>query len=450
MMKFLILAAVCIGSSLAIIGDDPYMFKCSAAMVCVDLSVCDKYGVIAKSAISLTEDEKLNQHPLLPCKKSDGGKGVCCRDPDYTDPWPAGPPVVTRISIPSTTTTRKTTTTTRPTTTTTRRTTTTEKPCPPPKRKNKAGKCIDPPTDVFESESSGCSRRNRTAVPDKNLQDPFKVDTEAGAGEFPWMSGIYANDEFKCTCYLAKGGTCITSASCVKDYKPSDLEVLVGLYDIEEPNSVKEPSWDGSRESPKPPQYLPVRSIAFDPDYSSKTNQHDVAIVHLGKDVKVNHYTKAICFDNYNAIPLEKYEDCTLSGWKEDKSNLPHWTDLTLLPMDDCKKQLPDFNAKVESCARPKSNVCDLVSPGASVQCRETGVANKPSPDVYLLKGVYSANNGCSQGQLIRFSHITFPWFGEALTDPNKHNKIKGSSNDPSKHNKEALHDPSKHNKIIG
>lgn len=66
-----------------------FKFKCSTAMVCIDEVMCDQFGVMSKTPISLTEDQELFRHPLLPCKKKDGGDGVCCRDPDFRDDWPA-------------------------------------------------------------------------------------------------------------------------------------------------------------------------------------------------------------------------------------------------------------------------------------------------------------------------------------------------------------------------
>lgn len=64
-------------------------FKCSTAMLCVDRTLCDKFAVIAKTPVTLTEQEEIYRHPLVTCVKEDGGAGVCCRDPDYKDDWPA-------------------------------------------------------------------------------------------------------------------------------------------------------------------------------------------------------------------------------------------------------------------------------------------------------------------------------------------------------------------------
>lgn len=88
MLKFVV-AALCLGAALA--QDDVFgvfTFKCSTAMVCVDKPTCDQFGVIARNVVQLTPEEEAQRSPLVPCRKADGNRGVCCRDPDFVDDWP--------------------------------------------------------------------------------------------------------------------------------------------------------------------------------------------------------------------------------------------------------------------------------------------------------------------------------------------------------------------------
>lgn len=94
-----------------------FTFKCSTAMVCTDLVNCDQFGVIAKNVVSLTPEEEAFRQPLVPCKKPEGDRGVCCRDPDYKDDWPSD---YVDPGLPSAT-------------------------CPPPLIKLPSGKCGNPP-----------------------------------------------------------------------------------------------------------------------------------------------------------------------------------------------------------------------------------------------------------------------------------------------------------------
>lgn len=87
MFLIVLMATCCQTIDLSIFGK--FKFRCSTAMLCVDEVMCDQFGVISKVPIVLTETEELFRHPLLPCNKKEGGDGVCCRDPDFKDDWPA-------------------------------------------------------------------------------------------------------------------------------------------------------------------------------------------------------------------------------------------------------------------------------------------------------------------------------------------------------------------------
>ena len=64
---------------------------CPAAMNCTEAQFCSAMGVISKTPIVLTPEQELFRVPTTPCRSPDKGfTGVCCRDPDYVDPWPVG------------------------------------------------------------------------------------------------------------------------------------------------------------------------------------------------------------------------------------------------------------------------------------------------------------------------------------------------------------------------
>lgn len=64
---------------------------CSAAMNCTNIQYCDAAGVISKSPVSLTPQQEMFRVPLTDCREPNTKEiGKCCRDPDYTDPWPVG------------------------------------------------------------------------------------------------------------------------------------------------------------------------------------------------------------------------------------------------------------------------------------------------------------------------------------------------------------------------
>ncbi|KAG5685071.1 hypothetical protein PVAND_014272 [Polypedilum vanderplanki] len=64
---------------------------CSAAMNCTKIEMCTAMGVISKTPVILSPEQSLFRVPLTECLHPQTKEpGVCCRDPDYTDPWPVG------------------------------------------------------------------------------------------------------------------------------------------------------------------------------------------------------------------------------------------------------------------------------------------------------------------------------------------------------------------------
>lgn len=63
---------------------------CPAATNCTDISFCGADGTISTSPVSLTPEQETYRVPVSPCRDDSKGlsQGVCCRDPNYTDPWP--------------------------------------------------------------------------------------------------------------------------------------------------------------------------------------------------------------------------------------------------------------------------------------------------------------------------------------------------------------------------
>ena len=65
---------------------------CPSAMKCVPKTNCDLKGVMTEAAQSYSPQVELLRVPLIPCVNREAGNSVdvCCRDPNYKDPWPGG------------------------------------------------------------------------------------------------------------------------------------------------------------------------------------------------------------------------------------------------------------------------------------------------------------------------------------------------------------------------
>jgi hypothetical protein len=64
---------------------------CPAALNCTEIQFCTDKGVISKTPVILTPQQEEFRVPMTDCRDLEKGiNGKCCRDPDYTDPWPVG------------------------------------------------------------------------------------------------------------------------------------------------------------------------------------------------------------------------------------------------------------------------------------------------------------------------------------------------------------------------
>jgi len=63
---------------------------CPSAMKCVPRINCDLKGVMTNEVLSYSPQLEMLRVPLIPCVNREQGNqvDVCCRDPNYKDPWP--------------------------------------------------------------------------------------------------------------------------------------------------------------------------------------------------------------------------------------------------------------------------------------------------------------------------------------------------------------------------
>merc|ERR1719341_1027447 len=64
--------------------------QCPSAMKCVEKRLCDFNGVMRNFVTTLSPAQETLRVPLIPCvsQRLGGEVDVCCRDPNYKDPWP--------------------------------------------------------------------------------------------------------------------------------------------------------------------------------------------------------------------------------------------------------------------------------------------------------------------------------------------------------------------------
>merc|ERR1719234_2444347 len=69
-------------------SQEPFV-QCPSAMKCVPKTNCDLKGVMTTTTQSYSPEVELRRVPLIPCVNGNA-VDVCCRDPNYKDPWPGG------------------------------------------------------------------------------------------------------------------------------------------------------------------------------------------------------------------------------------------------------------------------------------------------------------------------------------------------------------------------
>jgi len=72
-------------------SQEPFVM-CPSAMKCVPKTNCDLKGVMTDTAQNYSPEVEALRVPLIPCVNREAGNSVdvCCRDPNYKDPWPGG------------------------------------------------------------------------------------------------------------------------------------------------------------------------------------------------------------------------------------------------------------------------------------------------------------------------------------------------------------------------
>jgi len=71
-------------------ADSKPFVMCPSAMLCIPRANCDFKGFITEQTIAYTPQLEMLSVPLIPCVNPENQNiDVCCRDPNYVDPWQA-------------------------------------------------------------------------------------------------------------------------------------------------------------------------------------------------------------------------------------------------------------------------------------------------------------------------------------------------------------------------
>uniref|UniRef100_T1J631 Peptidase S1 domain-containing protein n=1 Tax=Strigamia maritima TaxID=126957 RepID=T1J631_STRMM len=147
--------------------------------------------------------------------------------------------------------------------------------------------------------------------------------------EYPWQAGISTHNG-----YLFCGGTLInnryviTAAHCTRGRSASSLLVVLGEHDT---------STDAEAKSVK----VGVAAIIRHPSYDTLTNNNDIALLRLNKEIKFDYRMKPPCFTR----PGFQYpgQEAVITGWGAVKqggkvTGTLQEVSLPILPLDKCRQ----------------------------------------------------------------------------------------------------------------
>ncbi|XP_058062365.1 inactive serine protease scarface isoform X2 [Anopheles bellator] len=430
---------------------------CSAAMNCTEEQYCSSTGVISKTPVVLTEEQKLFRVPVTACRDlSRNLLGVCCRDPDYVDPWPVGqlgqynPEILNAAfddgsyrangngngngrrpgepiqASPSQVTSTQAfapnhfvsqTAVTRPKSQYDRGVTASAS-----FQSTAAQRVSVPGQSGLQFTNSGSTRfrpfqrsetktQQQCAPRNYNTQPRGAGPLGTGFGEFPWQAMVLlqTNKSLLCGGAIISDNTVVTAANCVYGLNPRTIQIKGGEWRL------------GVDAEPKTFQIVTVKDIVYHPAYNPTNLNYDVAMLILESPLRFDTHIGALCLDENDVVPSASYENCVTTGWGKEvlrihiSNALMQQTPISLLSEAESQSQLQanGFTPESHIAGRPTGDACE-VDVGSALACADTS-------GTYYLKGVYSSENGCNRpDQIVSFSNIDVQWIKQALKNPSQ------------------------------
>ncbi|XP_006622554.1 uncharacterized protein LOC102681132 [Apis dorsata] len=425
---------------------------CAAALLCVEEQFCTIDGTISSEPVTLSEKEILRRVPTSSCQNPDNGIiGKCCRDPNYTDPWPTGNlpanysggfdeqgfPTFLNIAKakPSTNSPQsKTSKTIVKYHSMEQRSKKMEQKFEPtlvPENSDIFTKTLIPPI-VGQNEKNAFNavqRKIRCGIRNKIRQESEIEDSKTIFAEIPWQAMVLHSKERKILCSGALIGIqeVLTAANCVDSLSPEDVSIKLGEWKL---------GYESKRDEPLPFQIIDVSSISIHPGYKQGHGGYDLAILHLNSPIILDLHINPLC------LPDSKYlsrndRPCISTGWGKSilqahyAGAIMRAVDMDVLSRERCKEQSLRTNLEVNDvegiiCVTPKkeiNNVCET-DIGGPLACQ-----NKDGS--YELAGIYSRDTGClPTNQIAVFAPLDVSWLKRVTFESSSEKRKTNSTHD--------------------
>ncbi|PBC28882.1 Ovochymase-1 [Apis cerana cerana] len=395
---------------------------CAAALLCVEEQFCTIDGTISSEPVTLSEKEILRRVPTSSCQNPDNGIiGKCCRDPNYTDPWPTGnlpanysggfdeqgfPTFLNiakaKLSNSSQSKTSKTIVKYYPMEQRSKKVEQKFEPTLVPENSDIFTKTLIPPI-VGQNEKNAFNavqRKIKCGIRNKIRQESEIEDSKTIFAEIPWQAMVLHSKERKILCSGVLIGIqeVLTAANCVDSIHPGYNKQGHGGYDL--------------------------------------------ATLHLNSSIIFDLHINPLC------LPDSKYlsrndRPCISTGWGKSilqahyAGAIMRAVDMDILSKERCKEQSLRTNLEVNDvdgiiCVTPKkeiNNVCET-DIGSPLACQnENGF--------YELAGIYSRDTGClPTNQIAVFAPLDVSWLKRVTFSSNESPSEKRKTN--STHDEES------------
>ncbi|XP_046866351.1 inactive serine protease scarface [Drosophila willistoni] len=257
------------------------------------------------------------------------------------------------------------------------------------------GKCCRDPNyvDPWPVNLAGvCATRNKRTKP------TGIKDLDANFAEIPWQAMILRESSKTLLCGGAIIGDefVLSTASCLNGVPVGDVRIKAGEWEL------------GSTNEPLPFQLVGAQTIDLHPAYDPATNANDMAIIRLQKRFEFATHIQPICISDEDPKPSEQ---CVTTGWGKqalsihEEGAIMHVTETSAQARSDCGAD----NTGV--CSATKFDACEF-DVGSALACG--------SGSNVRLKGVFSGESNCGEGQSVRFAKPDIKWINTAFADRNK------------------------------
>ncbi|XP_011302141.1 uncharacterized protein [Fopius arisanus] len=218
-----------------------------------------------------------------------------------------------------------------------------------------------------------CGRSNRAGA-------RFLGGEDTAAHEFPWLADVHVKSNTRVSGVLINDRFVLTAASQLIATTSPEVKISLGGYD--------RCHLDVSSMN------ISVDSIILYPEFTPKTNAHDLALIRLSRPIKFEKRVSPVCLPNPGSTYLGQVG--TLLGWtraeQSSKSCLPRKLGLPVLGASECLK------SGVQPGDYQDDSGCIGVIGGKSILCQDdvgTAVMYRSYAGIYDLIGILSDKNVC-------------------------------------------------------